>query len=114
MRRVKLPRLCLLHGPTPLVKRARLDDLVGVDLWIKRDDATGGAAEAGNKLRKLEYLVADAIARGADTVLTCGGIQSNHARATALVCAAHGLRCVLFLRVDRDATGPNVAAPREA
>jgi D-cysteine desulfhydrase len=72
---------------------------LGVDLWVKRDDATGGA-EAGNKVRKLEFLLADAIQRGSDVVLTCGGIQSNHARATALACAALGLGCVLFLRVD--------------
>ncbi len=109
-----LPRLHLLHAPTPLVKRARLDELLGVDLWIKRDDATGGAAEAGNKLRKLEFLLADARAKGADTVLTCGGIQSNHARATALSCATVGMACVLFLRVDGDASGPDVAAPRSA
>ena len=108
------PKLHLLHAPTPLVKRARLDELLGVDLWIKRDDATGGAAEAGNKLRKLEFLLADARAKGADTVLTCGGIQSNHARATALACAATELASVLFLRVDGEASGPDVAASRDA
>jgi D-cysteine desulfhydrase len=96
---MKLPRLRLVHGPTPIDKRRALDELLGIDLWIKRDDATGGA-ESGNKVRKLEWLVADALARGADTVLTCGGIQSNHARATALVCAQHGLASILFLRVD--------------
>jgi D-cysteine desulfhydrase len=68
-------------------------------VWIKRDDATGGA-EAGNKIRKLEFLLADALRKGAKTVLTCGGLQSNHARATALTCAELGLRCVLFLRVS--------------
>jgi D-cysteine desulfhydrase len=94
-----LPRLALVHGPTPLVKRPALDAWLDVDLWIKRDDATGGA-EAGNKVRKLEYLLADAVRRSADTILTCGGIQSNHARATALACASLGLRCILFLRVD--------------
>jgi D-cysteine desulfhydrase len=73
-----------------------------LDLWIKRDDATGGA-EAGNKVRKLEFLLADALRRGADVVLTCGGIQSNHARATALACASLGLGCVLFLRVPEPA-----------
>jgi D-cysteine desulfhydrase len=94
-----LPRLALVHGPTPLVKRPALDAWLDVDLWIKRDDATGGP-EAGNKIRKLEYLLADAVRKGADTILTCGGIQSNHARATALACASLGLRCVLFLRVE--------------
>jgi D-cysteine desulfhydrase len=93
------PRLTLVHGPTPLVKRPRLDEMLGVDLWIKRDDATGGA-EAGNKVRKLEFLLADARARRADTVITCGGLQSNHARATALACASLGLGCVLLLRVE--------------
>jgi D-cysteine desulfhydrase len=102
-----------VHGPTPLVRRASLDALLRVRLWIKRDDATGGA-EAGNKLRKLELLLADALARGSDTVLTCGGIQSNHARATAITCAQVGLKCVLYLR-DRDrAPGdPSRVAKRE-
>jgi D-cysteine desulfhydrase len=95
----ELPRITLVHGPTPLVKRAALDAWLGVDLWIKRDDATSGA-EAGNKVRKLEFLLADARALGADTIVTCGGLQSNHARATALACAALGLKCVLLLRVD--------------
>jgi D-cysteine desulfhydrase len=103
-------RLRLVHGPTPIVKRPALDALVSCDVWIKRDDVTGGA-ESGNKLRKLEWLMADALARGADTVLTCGGIQSNHARATALVCAQLGLASVLFLRVSDDRAGdPLVAA----
>jgi D-cysteine desulfhydrase len=93
----RLPRLHLAHLPTPLLKVRALDERLGCDVWIKRDDATGGA-EAGNKLRKLELLLADAIARGCDTVLTCGALQSNHARATALLCARLGLRCVLFLR----------------
>jgi D-cysteine desulfhydrase len=94
-----LPRVALVHGPTPIVKRAALDEWLGIDLWIKRDDATGGA-EAGNKVRKLELLLADALTREADTVVTCGGIQSNHARATALACATVGLRCALLLRVE--------------
>ena len=92
------PRVSLVHGPTPIQKRRGLDELLGVDLWIKRDDATGGA-EAGNKIRKLEWLLGDALARRADTIVTCGGLQSNHARATALVCASLGLACVLLLRV---------------
>jgi D-cysteine desulfhydrase len=96
---VDLPRIPLVHGPTPIVKRAALDAMLGVDLWVKRDDATGGA-EAGNKVRKLELLLGEAVARGADTVITCGGLQSNHARATALACASLGLSCVLMLRVE--------------
>jgi D-cysteine desulfhydrase len=91
-------RLHLVHGPTPIVRRPALDELVGATIWVKRDDATGGP-EAGNKIRKLEFLLADALDQGAETVITCGGIQSNHARATSLVCAQLGLRAILFLRV---------------
>jgi D-cysteine desulfhydrase len=98
-----LPRVTLVHGPTPVVKHRALDELLGVDLWIKRDDATGGP-ESGNKVRKLEFLLADALARGSDTVITCGGLQSNHARATALSCASLGLSCILLLRVDDPAS----------
>ena len=92
------PRLRLAHLPTPLEPAPRLSEQLGVELWIKRDDATGGP-EAGNKIRKLEFLLADAIEQGADTVLTCGGEQSNHARATAIAAARLGLRCTVFLRV---------------
>ncbi len=92
-----LPRLRLAHLPTPLEKPARLSASLGLDLWVKRDDATAGP-ESGNKIRKLEYLFAGALAAGADTVVTCGGIQSNHARATALLAASLGLRAVLLLR----------------
>ena len=113
-------RLFLVHGPTPVERRPALDELVGAKVWIKRDDATGGA-EAGNKIRKLEFLLADALARGAEVVITCGGLQSNHARATALACARLGLRAVLYLRVpdparaasDVDVTG-NVLLDRLA
>jgi D-cysteine desulfhydrase len=105
----RAPRLQLVHGPTPLVRRAALDTLLGLKLWIKRDDATGGA-EAGNKVRKLEFLLADAIARGSDTVVTCGGIQSNHARATAICSAQLGLKCVLYLRDPRAPGDPSRAA----
>jgi D-cysteine desulfhydrase len=104
-------RLILAHLPTPLVSPRRLGDRLGIDLWIKRDDATGGA-EAGNKVRKLEYLLADAVARGADTLITCGGIQSNHARATALCAASLGMRALLFLRTTEVSLDPS-AAPLE-
>lgn len=110
------PRIALVHGPTPLARVEIRDEglaLSSLRLWVKRDDATGGV-EAGNKVRKLEYLLGDALARGANHVITCGGLQSNHARATAVVCARLGLRCTLLLRVtDREATGPGRAAPRE-
>src|SRR5687768_14262001 len=98
----QIPRLFLVHAPTPIERRPALDEIVGAKVWIKRDDATSGP-EAGNKIRKLEFLLADAIDRGADVVITCGGIQSNHARATALACARIGLRSVLYLRT----TDPN-------
>ena len=80
--------------------------MLGVELYIKRDDITGGA-ESGTKLRKLEYILGDALERRATTVLTCGGAQSNHARSTAIAAAMLGLRCVLFLR-----TGENPDALR--
>src|ERR1017187_7460213 len=110
---LQLPRVTLVHGPTPLLKHRRLDEMLSVDLWIKRDDATAGA-ESGNKVRKLELLLADAVAKGSDTVLTCGGIQSNHARATAICCAQLGLKCILYLR-DPSAPGDptRVARPEE-
>jgi D-cysteine desulfhydrase len=104
-------RLFLAHTPTPIERRPALDELVGANVWIKRDDATGGP-EAGNKIRKLEFLMADARARGAEVVITCGGLQSNHARATALVCARFGIRAVLYLRVadpERAAREPDVS-----
>lgn len=94
---MRSPRVRLAHLPTPLEHHPRLADALGCELWIKRDDATLGA-EAGNKIRKLEYLLAEARQRGADTLITCGGLQSNHARATALCGARLGLRVVLLLR----------------
>ncbi len=109
---MKARRLELAHLPTPLVPLPRASERLGFELWVKRDDATGGA-EAGNKLRKLELLLADALDRGADCVLTCGGIQSNHARATALTAARLGLRAVLLLRdpsLARDDDGPRAAS----
>src|SRR5258708_12819779 len=70
--------------------------LGGPTLWIKRDDCTG-LATGGNKTRKLEFLVADALAQGADTLITLGALQSNHARQTAAAAAKLGLKCVLVL-----------------
>ncbi len=101
-------RLHLAHLPTPLWRSDALDRLVGAEVWVKRDDMTAGA-EAGNKIRKLEFLLADALARGATSVLTCGAVQSNHARATALCAVGLGLRPVLFLRAaDPSAPQANV------
>ncbi len=94
-----VPRLHLAHLPTPITRLPRLASRLGVDLWIKRDDATGGV-EAGNKIRKLEFLLAAALAEKATTVVTCGALQSNHCRATAALAAQLGLRCVVYLRTD--------------
>ena len=90
-------KLSFAHLPTPIWRSDALDELVGTQVWVKRDDMSGGA-EAGNKIRKLEYLLADAVERRATTVVTCGGFQSNHARATALLARRVGLRPVLLLR----------------
>jgi D-cysteine desulfhydrase len=85
--------------PTPLWRNDALDALVGTRVWVKRDDMSAGA-EAGNKIRKLAYLLADAQQHDAHVVITCGGFQSNHARATAILAASLGMRAVLLLRVE--------------
>ncbi|MFO1079576.1 MAG: D-cysteine desulfhydrase [Reyranellaceae bacterium] len=93
----RFPRVRLAHLPTPLEPLTRLSErLGGPRLWIKRDDCTG-LATGGNKTRKLEYLVADALAQGADTLITVGALQSNHARQTAAAATRLGLKCVLVL-----------------
>lgn len=94
---MKLARL-----PTPLEPMRRFSEWLGADVWIKRDDLTG-LELSGNKVRKLDLLLADAHAEGADTIITCGGLQSNHCRATAAACRRLGLRPVLLLRGDVDA-----------
>ncbi|MFW6135244.1 MAG: D-cysteine desulfhydrase family protein [Chloroflexota bacterium] len=95
-----LPRVTIAHLPTPIEPLPRLTDhLQGPELWVKRDDQTG-LATGGNKTRKLEFLVADALRRGADTLITCGAAQSNHARQTAAAAAKFGLHRVLVLRGD--------------
>jgi L-cysteate sulfo-lyase len=91
-------RVSIAHVPTPLQEMKRLPQQVGGPrLFVKRDDQTG-LATGGNKARKLEYLIADALSQGADTVITLGGAQSNWARQTAAAAAMFGLRCVLLLR----------------
>ena len=92
-------KLVLARTPTPLARYQALDPLVGAEVWVKRDDLTEGAA-AGNKIRKLEYLLAEALAQGARAVITCGALQSNHARATAVLSRQLGLRPVLLLRSE--------------
>lgn len=92
-----IPRIDLGYTPTPLEPLDRLSEMLGGPrIWIKRDDCTG-LATGGNKTRKLEYLMADALAQRADTVITFGAVQSNHARQTAAACAKLGLECHLVL-----------------
>jgi D-cysteine desulfhydrase family pyridoxal phosphate-dependent enzyme len=96
-------RLQLAHLPTPLEPMPRLGRHLGMDegcLWVKRDDATG-LAGGGNKARKLEYLCADALAQGCDTLVTGGGRQSNHVRMTAAAANRLGLRCTVVLGSDK-------------
>jgi D-cysteine desulfhydrase len=101
------PRLPLARLPTPLEPLPRAGARLGVELWIKRDDLTGTEL-SGNKVRKLEFLLAEAREQGADTVLTCGGAQSNHCRATAIAATRLGLRSRLFLRVPDPKSPPPV------
>jgi D-cysteine desulfhydrase len=85
------PRLSLAVRPTPLQPLDRLSaELGGPRLWVKRDDLTGSVL-SGNKVRKLEFTLALALEQGAGAIITCGGLQSNHCRATALLCAQLGL-----------------------
>lgn len=98
------PRLRLAHLPTPLEPLPRLSALLdGPEIWIKRDDCTG-LATGGNKTRKLEFLMAEAVERKADIVLTQGASQSNHARQTAAAAARLGLKCHVLLE---NRTGSN-------
>ena len=104
----RFPRLRFAHLPTPLEPMERLSkhlakDSGGPRLWIKRDDCTG-LSSGGNKTRKLEFLMGDALAKGADTIVTQGATQSNHARQTAAAAAKLGLQCHLLLE---DRTGNN-------
>src|SRR6188474_3559064 len=90
-------RVPLLFGPSPVHRLERLSEHLGgqVEIWAKREDVNSGLAYGGNKVRKLEYLVADALAKGCDTLVSIGGVQSNHTRQVAAVAARTGLGCVL-------------------
>ena len=89
-------RYPLLFGPSPVHRLDRLSEhLGGAEIWAKRDDCNSGLAYGGNKTRKLEYLVADALAKGCDTLVSIGGVQSNHTRQVAAAAARTGLGCVL-------------------
>src|SRR6185369_8745683 len=93
----KFQRYPLTFGPTPIEELQRLSAHLGgqVQLFAKRDDCNSGLACGGNKLRKLEYIVPDAIAAKADTLVTIGGVQSNHTRQVAAVTAKLGMKCRL-------------------
>lgn len=98
----RFPRLHFAHLPTPLEPMERISkELGGPNLWIKRDDCTG-LSSGGNKTRKLEYLMADAVERGADTIITQGATQSNHARQTCAIAARLGMESHILLE---DRTG---------
>ena len=104
MNLARFPRIRLGHFPTPLEPMQRLSALLGgPEIWIKRDDCTG-LSTGGNKTRKLEFLMAEAVAIGADIVLTQGATQSNHARQTAAAAAKLGMDCHILLE---DRTGYN-------
>jgi D-cysteine desulfhydrase len=113
MHLARFPRRRYTQGWTPLEKLERLSALLGgPDIYIKRDDLLG-LAGGGNKTRKLEFLVADALAKGADTLITCGAVQSNHCRLTLAAAVKEGLKCRLVLEervadsYSPDATGNN-------
>lgn len=102
----RFPRLEFIGAPTPLEYLPRFSDHLGRDIFIKRDDVTP-MAMGGNKLRKLEFLAADALREGADTLVTAGAIQSNHVRQTAAVAAKLGLHCVALLENPIGTTAEN-------
>src|ERR1044071_8411144 len=109
MRLEDYPRVPLTFGPSPVHPLPRLSAALGgkVEIWAKREDCNSGIAFGGNKVRKLEYLAADALAQGCDTLVSIGGVQSNHTRQVAAVAAHLGLGCVLVQEhwVDWDDPG---------
>jgi 1-aminocyclopropane-1-carboxylate deaminase len=111
MRLDDFPRVPLLFGPSPLHPLERLSRHLGgkVEIWAKREDCNSGLAFGGNKVRKLEYLAAEALAQGCDTLVSIGGVQSNHTRQVAALAARLGLsavlvqeHCVEWLRAPSD------------
>ena len=106
MHLARFPRVRFAHLPTPLEPMPNLTRLLGgPQLFVKRDDCTG-LATGGNKTRKLEFLIGDALARGADTVITHGAVQSNHVRQTAAAACKYGLRCAAILERRVPGHGP--------
>lgn len=107
MHLARFPRIFLAHLPTPLERLDRLTrELGGPEIWIKRDDCTG-LSTGGNKTRKLEFLMAEAQAEGADMVITQGATQSNHARQTAAFAAKLGMACHILLEDRTGSTDPD-------
>lgn len=107
MHLARFPRIHLAHLPTPLERLDRLSrELGGPEIWIKRDDCTG-LSTGGNKTRKLEFLMAEAEAEGADMVVTQGATQSNHARQTAAFAAKLGMDCHILLEDRTGSKDPN-------
>ena len=110
MHLARFPRLRFAHLPTPLEPMANLSRLLdGPNIWVKRDDCTG-LAGGGNKTRKLEFLMADAEQQGADTIITQGAVQSNHARQTAAIAAKLGYECYLLLENRTGSDDPDFLA----
>lgn len=107
----RLPKIPLANLPTPIQSLKNLSRRLGVEIFVKRDDMTGGA-ETGNKIRKLEYVLADALSRGCDAVVTCGGADSNHARATAIAAKRIGLKPHLILRRPKNELVGNLLLDR--
>jgi len=106
MHLARFPRVRFAHLPTPLEPMPNLTRLLGgPQLYVKRDDCTG-LATGGNKTRKLEFLIGDALAQGADTVITHGAVQSNHVRQTAAAACKYGLRCAALLERRVPGHGP--------
>ena len=97
-----VPRLYLAHLPTPFQRLDQLSAELGRNIWVKRDDLTG-AATTGNKIRKLEFTLAQARQERAKVLITCGGVQSNHCRATAILGRQLGFKVHLLLRGDKPA-----------
>ena len=91
----RFPRRPFGFWPSPIHPLARLSQELGIEIWAKRDDIASGLAFGGNKIRKLEWLAADALAQGCDTLVSIGNIQSNHTRQVAAVAAVLGMRCRL-------------------
>ena len=108
----KFPRQNYSYGPTPIEKLERFSSTLGVNVYIKRDDLLG-LTGGGSKTRKLEFLMADAINNGADTIITCGAVQSNHCRLTLAAAVKEGFECHLVLEqripgsYDKNASGNN-------